>query len=230
MNVLIACEESQTVCKAFRELGHNAYSCDLQECSGGHPEWHIRRNILTINPARDCTFNTQFGNTVRVPKFDLLIAHPPCTYLSNVANRSHSLKCTDDSDIIARTFWRVDAITFFMHFACHAVRTGIPTCIENPIGVMSTVYRKPDQIISPWMFAESIDDKENYVKKRTGLWLYNLPLLKSNLRDILGCYPSGKTKCWEDTLDRSGGAAKARSKTFPGVAKAMAEQWGGIAK
>ena len=164
MNVLVACEESQTVCKAFRARGHNAFSCDVQECSGGQPEWHIKQDIFTLYPARECRFTTQAGTSETVRHFDLIIAHPPCTYLSNVANRSHSLKCTSDRMIIDRTFKRIGAITFFMRFAYNAERTGIPTAIENPIGIIGSVYRKPDQIIDPWMFAESVDDKENYFK------------------------------------------------------------------
>lgn len=229
MNVLIACEESQTVCTAFRERGHNAFSCDLQECSGGHPEWHIKRDIFTLYPAHGCCFTTQAGTTENVPHFDLIIAHPPYTYLSNVATRAHSLKRTSDRMIIDRTFKRIDAIKFFMRFAYHAERTGIPTAIENPVGIIGSVYRKPDQIIDPWMFAESVDDIENYVKKRTALWLYNLPKLVPNdlpepdLRAQWGVHPSGKPRTWEDSFSRS---PKVRSKTFLGIAKAMAEQWG----
>lgn len=231
MKVLVACEESQRVCTAFRELGHEAYSCDIQECSGGHPEWHIHGDVLPLINGK-CEFATMDGITHRIDsRWDLLIAHPPCTYLSNVATRSHSIKCNTIERINDRTFKRIKAMQFFMNFVnadCDRV------AIENPIGVMNTCYRKPDQIISPYMFAENETDTQNYVTKATCLWLNGLPALKTNMlpkpnnSEIFGVMPSGKAKTWEDSLCRAGGAEKARSKTFPGIAKAMAEQWGKI--
>lgn len=161
--------------------------------------------------------------------YDLIIAHPPCTYLSNVATRAHSARMTPIDAINARTMKRIDAMKFFMKFVfadCERV------AIENPVGVMNTCYRKPDQIIQPYMFAESVDDDVNYHTKRTCLWLKGLePLIvtsdlpKPDLRAIYGTYPSGKTPCWEDTISGKD-RAKLRSKTFPGIARAMAEQWG----
>lgn len=233
LNVLIACEESQAVCKAFRKLGHNAFSCDIQECSGGHPEWHIMQDVLPLINGR-CTFTTCDGkkHTI-VGKWDLLIAHPPCTFLSNVATRSFSLKCTPAEKVVKRWEDRAKAAVFFMQFAladCDHI------AVENPIGFMSAAYRKADQIIHPYMFAESEGDTENYVTKATCLWLKGLPLLigtglrKPNNKELYGVFPTGKVRTWEDSLCRKGGAAKVRSKTFPGIAKAMAEQWGGIAK
>ena len=139
-------------------------------------------------------FKTEDGSTHNVDKWDLIIAHPPCTYLSNAATRSHSL------------------------------------AIENPVGVMNTVYRKPDQIIEPYQFAESEDDKENYVTKRTCLWLKGLKPLQGNSLDkpnnaeLFGKHPNGKARCWEEMV--KGDRATVRSKTFEGIAKAMAEQWG----
>ena len=237
MNVLVACEESQRVCTAFRERGHNAFSCDIQEPSGGHPEWHILGDVLDVlNPSQisesfyGIVFRTMDGEPHRIDgNWDLIIAHPPCTYLSNVATRHHSLKCTKREKIIERTQKRIDAMQFFLIFeSCPCAHIAI----ENPIGVINTCYRKPDQIISPYMFAESIDDTENHVTKATCLWLKGLPILKGNglpkpdNKKMYGVMPSGKAKTWEDSLCRSGGAAKARSKTFPGIARAMAEQWG----
>ena len=178
MNVLIACEESQTVCKAFREKGHNSFSCDIQECSGKKPEWHILGDVLkVINPANGYI---RFATMDKVQhkicgKWDLIIAHPPCTFLSNVATRHHSLNASTLERINERTFKRIEAMQFFMNIAnadCDKI------AIENPVGVMNTAYRKPDQIIEPYFFAENETDTENYVTKRTCLWLKGLPLLE----------------------------------------------------
>lgn len=241
MKILVACEESQRVCTELRKLGHEAYSCDIQEPSGGHPEWHILGDVLEILNPKDrygtvvqgISFTTMDGAFHTFPeKWDMIIAHPPCTYLSNVATRSHSLKCTSLDKINNRTFKRVEAMQFFMNIANAACDR---IAIENPVGVMNTCYRKPDQIISPYMFAKCENDTENYVTKSTCLWLKGLLPLKTNSlpkpnnREIFGVMPSGKAKTWEDSLCRAGGAAKARSKTFPGIAKAMAEQWAGKA-
>ena len=227
MRVLVACEESQEVCKAFRALGHEAYSCDIQECSGGHPEWHILGDCIPILGGR-CNVVTMDGTKHTIPdRWDLLIAHPPCTYLSNVATRHFSLRCTPAEKVMARWEERARGAIFFMYFAladCPRI------CVENPVGFMNSNYRKPDQIIHPYMFAESEEDREQYVTKATCLWLKGLPLLKTNGLPrpdnavIYGRYRSGKKKTWEDRFSRSG---KVRSKTFPGIARAMAEQWGG---
>lgn len=228
MNVLIACEESQRVCTEFRELGHNAFSCDIQECSGGHPEWHILGDALeAIKGGRVVTMD---GTKHDIGKWDMLIAHPPCTYLSNVATRHYSLWCTPPEKVVARWEERARAAIFFMYFYL----ADIPkVAIENPVGFMNTACRKPDQIIHPYMFADSVDDAEQYVTKATCLWLRGLPKLKTNglpkpdNSKIYGRMPSGKARTWEDTYSRNG---KERSKTFPGVAKAMAEQWGNISE
>lgn len=230
MRVLIACEESQEVCKAFRSLGHEAYSCDIQEPSGGHPEWHILGNCLPILGGC-CEVTTMDGTTHQIPgKWDLLIAHPPCTYLSNVATRHFSLRCTEAEKVVKRWENRARAAVFFMYFA-------LADCprkaIENPVGFMNTAFRKPDQIIHPYMFADSEQDTEQYVTKATCLWMTGLPKLKTNNLPkpdnaaIYGRMPSGKVRNWEDTYTRKG---KVRSKTFPGIARAMAEQWGGKAE
>ena len=228
MNVLIACEASQTVCKEFRALGHEAYSCDIEPCYGGHPEWHIQKDVLKIIEHRSVSFFTQNGKCHTVDKWDLIIAHPPCTYLSNAATRSHSLKGSTLEQINSRTEKRIKAQEFFMRFAnvnCKKV------AIENPVGVMNTVYRKPDQIIEPYQFAESEDDKENYVTKRTCLWLKGLKPLqgngldKPNNAELYGRWSNGKARCWNDIQGQKN-KATVRSKTFLGIAKAMAEQWG----
>ncbi len=228
MNILVACEESQAVCKAFREKGHVAYSCDIQKCSGGHPEWHIQADVIPLING-NCEFDTVDGaHHVISGKWDMLIAHPPCTYLSNVCTRGFSLKCEPAEKVLERWKNRAYAVAFFMYFVladCDRI------AVENPVGFMNTAYRKPDQIIDPYMFAQSIDDRVNYVTKRTCLWLKGLQPLNTNdlPRPILPkrMSKSGKLKsiCWTEqvTTDR----AKNRSKTFPGIAKAMAAQWAG---
>jgi len=235
MNVLVACEESQEVCKAFRARGHNAFSCDIQECSGGHPEWHIQGDALeAINPNHSC-FITQDGSTHAHAGWDLLIAHPPCTYLSNVATRQYSLKCNTPEKVIKRWENRAKSAVFFMQF----VLADVPKiAVENPVGFMNSSYRKADQIIHPYYFAQDETDTENYHEKRTCLWLKSLPKLErtSNLDPPPPMYicngekSKGKKIGWcEGMRNISGGQcerAKARSKTFPGIARAMAEQWG----
>lgn len=210
LKVLIACEESQAVCKAFRELGHNAFSCDIQDCSGGHPEWHIKGDVLYV-----------LSHDI---DWDLIIAHPPCTYLSTAATASHSLKRHTNDEIIDRTLERIEAIKFFMHFINYKYCKHI--AVENPQGIMSAVFRQPDQYIHPYYFADSIDDTDNYHCKKTGLWLKNLPCLTyddllPNPMDKAERWSNGKKKSWTENCHGS----VTRSKTFPGIAKAMAEQW-----
>ena len=224
MRVLVACEESQAVTIEFRKRGHEAYSCDIIDCSGGHPEWHICGDALEAIKGGQIV--TMDGKTHDVGKWDMLIAHPPCTYLSNVATRHYSLRCSSAEKVVSRWEQRARAAVFFMYFYL----ADIPkVAVENPVGFMNTACRKPDQIIHPYMFADSVDDKDQYVTKATCLWLRGLPKLKTNglpkpdNRKIYGIMPSGKARTWEDTYSRSG---KVRSKTFPGIAKAMAEQWG----
>ena len=235
MKVLIACEESQEVCKAFRERGHEAYSCDLQICSGGHPEWHIKGDCLPLING-DCTFMTEGGVWVHIEgKWDLLIAHPPCTYLSNVATRQYSLKCRTPEQVVTRWQERAKAAVLFMQMM---LSNADHVCVENPVGFMNTAYRKADQIIHPYYFAKDENDNENYHEKRTCLWLKNLePLKRTNNLPVpppmyicQGEKSKGKRIGWcEGMRNITGGQserAKARSKTFPAIAKAMAEQWG----
>ena len=148
MKVLIACEESQVVCQAFREKGFEAYSCDIQDCSGGYPEWHIKQDVISLLNGR-CQFITCDGilHTLK-DKWDLIIAHPPCTYLTVTGNRWFNVNRYGEK-AIQRAKDREEAIAFFMEIAnskCDRI------VIENPVGVMSTVWRKPDQIIQPYMF------------------------------------------------------------------------------
>lgn len=225
MRVLVACEESQEGCKAFRALGHEAYSCDIQAPSGGHPEWHILGDALKAIEGGFVT--TMDGQTHDVGKWDLLIAHPPCTYLSNVAGIHFSLKYRSSEYVVER--WKnrgLSAVLFMKFLLANAERIAV----ENPVGFMNTAFRSADQTIHPYMFAESENDVENYVTKATCLWLVNLPPLRTNglakpdNGKLFGKLLSGKNRTWEDTYSRK---AKVRSKTFPGIARAMAEQWGG---
>lgn len=204
MRVLVACEESQRVCIAFRNKGHEAYSCDILECSGGHPEWHIKDDVLKhLNE-----------------NWDLIIAHPPCTYLTVAANKYYNIE-KYGKKAEERQKQREKAIEFFMLF------TGLKcpkVCIENPIGVMSSFYCKPTQIIQPYQFGHS-------ERKATCLWLKGLPVLKpTNIvtPDIIKL-KSGKTDSrlhYETLKLPAEERAKMRSKTFDGIALAMAEQWG----
>jgi len=192
MKILIACEESQEVCKAFRARGHEAYSCDILPCSGGHPEWHIQSDALLVAFSGD---------------WDMMIAHPPCTYISNMSN------CRIKEP--GRKELRREGMDFFMKF----VECPIPLkAIENPRGLPEREYRKADQIIQPYEFGHPHS-------KATCLWLYGLPSLKPT--EILTPERKWDGKRWRTWVDTMGSHnAKNRSKTFPGIAKAMAEQWG----
>lgn len=206
MRVLVACEESQAVTKELRRLGHEAYSCDVQECSGGHPEWHLQQDVIPL----------------LAEPWDMIIAFPPCTDLAVSGARHFAKKRADGR--------QQRSIEFFMRFAnvdCPKV------AIENPIGIMSSHYRKPDQIIQPYQFGD-------HARKSTCLWLKGLPkLIPTNIVDtgeiVRGGFSvgaslnyardeNGKIIPWNDPR-----TAKIRSKTFPGIARAMAEQWAGKA-
>jgi hypothetical protein len=205
MRVLLACEESQAVCKEFRRLGHEAYSCDILRCSGGHPEWHLNQNLTgVIND-----------------KWDIIIGFPPCTYLTVTGNGWFNVEKYGDK-AIKRHKERKKAIKFFMMIAnadCEKI------AIENPVGVMSTVWRKPDQIINPYQFGDAFE-------KKTCLWLKNLPKLKPTKivePEPRTYYKSGRlmptwyAKSFNLSKEER---SKLRSKTFPGIARAMASQWG----
>lgn len=230
MKILVACEESQAVTKELRRLGHEAYSCDIIECSGGHPEWHIMEDVLPLLNG-DCVFRTVDGREhVIIGKWDMLIAFPPCTHLA-VSGARHFEKKREDGR-------QREGIEFFCQFLradCDRIS------IENPVGIMSGDYItkwfpdiaekygvpiKPTQIIQPYEYGHPFS-------KTTCLWLKGLDKLVPT--DILTKPESG----WENqsfTKDgRYGGFAanfsgsKERSKTFPGIARAMAEQWAGKA-
>lgn len=231
MNVLIACEESQTVTKEFRKLGHEAYSCDLLECSGGHPEWHFDCDIFEVIENRGGTL--QNGKQAFIEgKWDMMIGHPPCTYLSVSGARWYYHPDDKHLPLIARrphpkfpdrAICREEAVEFFMKLA----KVPIPKiAIENPISIISTRWRKPDQIVQPYMFGDE-------ATKTTCLWLKNLPKLDPT--NIVGKgervkFKSGKSqpKWYSDALIKAKTSEERRtlrSKTFPGFAKAMAEQW-----
>ena len=191
------------------------------------PEWHILGDAMKVVEAGDIT--TMDGAAHYIGKWDLLIAHPPCTYLSRVAARHYSLRCTTAEKVCARPQERTKAAVFFMRFAL----ANIPhIAVENPVGIMNTVYRKPDQIIHPWQFSGGENDKEQYVTKATCLWIKGLPPLMhtytgdaTDNAKIYGVSPStGKAYNWETAVSRD--RQKERSKTFPGITKAIAEQWG----
>lgn len=231
MNILIACEESQTICKEFRNLGMNAYSCDIVECSGGYPEWHFKQDCLEILSGGE--LKTQNNLSVYINKWDLLIGHPPCTYLSSSGacwyyhpddkhlptnkRRAHPKYPNRAKD-------RENAILFFMKLMDSGIKH---IALENPVGIMSSHYRKPDQIIQPYQFGDE-------AQKTTCLWLKNLPKLVPT--KIVGKgemveYSSGKKmpKWYVDALINSKTKEerqRLRSKTFEGIAKAIASQWG----
>lgn len=202
MRVLLACEESQAVCKEFRKRGHEAFSCDIQLCSGGHPEWHIEGDVLEqLNKG-----------------WDMMIAFPPCTHLAVSGAAWFEEKRKDGR--------QQAGVDFFMSIINAPIEK---KCIENPVGIMSRVYKEPSQIIQPFYFGDEF-------QKTTCLWLENLPTLQHfpeddlfNKKTWVGkgemvTYESGVTMPkWYAELRGKGGE---RSKTFPGIAKAMAEQWG----
>jgi len=195
MKVLIACEESQAVCIEFRKLGHEAYSCDIEPCSGGHPEWHLQQDVIPL-------LNE---------KWDMIIAFPPCTHLAVSGAAWFEQKRKDGR--------QQQGIDFFMQFVnadCDRI------AIENPVGIMSTIYRKPDQIIQPYEFGHP-------ESKATCLWLKNLQKLQQtdNVKEFFDTLPKNKQQRLH-YLPPSPERAKLRSKTYSGIAKAMAEQWGNL--
>ena len=186
MKILVACEESQAVTIELRRLGHEAYSCDIIPCSGGHPEWHIQQDVIPL----------------LTQKWDMILAFPPCTHLAVSGAKWFAAKRADGR--------QQNAIDFFMQFAnsdCPRI------AIENPVGIMSTVWRKPDQIIQPWQFGHG-------ETKKTCLWLKGLPpLIPTEIVE------GREQRIWK--MPPSEDRAKNRAKTFPGIARAMAEQWAG---
>lgn len=218
IKVLIACEESQAICKEFRKLGIEAYSCDLQESSGGFPQWHIKGDCKPVieNPLH---FTTEDGKAHSVKKWSLIIAHPPCTYLSNAGAchlwRGHVLNKE-------RYALGLEGKAFFMYF--YNLRSCDHVAIENPIP--SSIYELPQrsQIIQPYEYGHPYS-------KKTCLWLRGLPLLKPTniIEEHTPFMPSGSYSKSHDPkykgCSRKGGSSRARSKTFEGIARAMANQW-----
>lgn len=227
MNVLIACEESQRVCAAFLKRGHNAFSCDILPPSGGMPDRHIQGDVIPLIDGC-CDFETMNGDKYKIlTPWDLIIAHPPCTYLTVSGNAWFNVEKYGQK-AIERAIYRQRGAEFFMKF----INADCPRiAVENPIGYMNTHYRKPDQIIHPYYFGDP-------VKKATCLWLKGLqPLKYTNIvePEIRRC-KTGKAYSGAAfyATDENGKAlrysdprtARERSKTFPGIALAMAEQWG----
>ena len=247
MKILVACEESQAVTKELRRLGHEAYSCDIIDCSGGHPEWHIRQNVLTLLNPEELPFGGGAGIGFFTDdeawhfidgKWDMIIAFPPCTHLA-VSGAAHFEKKRADG----RQREGIEFFCKFLNADCDKV------AIENPIGIISGDYitkwfpdlaekyglpKKPTQVIHPWMFGDNFS-------KSTCLWLKGLDPLVPLVTE----QPELE---WKEWVDKKTGKkkrqplwfykaladsktpeerAKIRSKTFPGIAKAMAEQWGG---
>lgn len=217
MNVLVACEESQRVCMAFRERGHTAWSCDIQPCSGGHPEWHILGDCLPLLNG-DCEFTTEAGGRhEQKGKWDLIIAHPPCTYLSAASavrlfDKNHNIKDLD------RYMKMQEAARFFkkiLRADCDRI------AVENPVPLRIAGLPGYSQMIEPYFFGDPW-------KKRTCLWLRGLPMLYPT--DMvepegywIGAHGHDKAK---KGMSKGFRDQKTRSKTFPGIARAMAEQWG----
>jgi hypothetical protein len=215
--ILIACEESQAVCIEFRKLGFEAYSCDIQECSGGHPEWHYQEDIFKVIDRG----------------WDMMIAFPPCTHLALSGSMHFDKKRKDGR--------QQEGIDFFMKIANAPIKR---IAIENPMGIMGKIYRRFDQVIHPYYFGDGF-------QKTTCLWLKNLPKLLHNDRvnlfdDVITHVSPEERHYWTDrktgqiksqpmwyyqallNAKSKEERSKLRSKTFPGIAKAMAEQWGAV--
>lgn len=222
MKILVACEESQAVCKAFRERGHEAYSADVQPCSGGFPEWHILGDVLPYIDG-NCTFTTCDGVRHTIAgSWDILIAHPPCTYLTAAgACRMYPRKGQIDPERYAKA---MNARRFFMRLynaPCKRV------CVENPRPLKVCKLPPPTQVIQPYEYGHPYS-------KATCLWLHGLPPLRpteilTEYKPYVSCGTSrNKGNPDKAGVSRAGGASKIRSKTFPGIAAAMAEQWGSL--
>ena len=243
MKVLVACEESQAVTNELRKLGHQAFSCDIIECSGGHPEWHIKGDVLPLLDG-NCEFVSMDGQAHKIEgKWDMIIAFPPCTHLANSGSRHFEKKRED-----GRQREAVEFFCQFLHADCDRI------AIENPVGIISGNYvakhfpdlalkyglpQKPAQIIQPWQFAICDHDK---TEKSTCIWLKGVQPLQPIHTDkpeieYFEWYDEKvgrmkrQTRWYYDTRCLGPGKrATAASKTFPGIAKAMAGQWAGECK
>ena len=231
MRILVACEESQTVTRELRKLGHDAYSCDLLPCSGGHPEWHFKQDVFEIIENNGGILQSGEENYSEEP-WEMMIAHPPCTYLA--VSGAQWYYHPEDKHLPTgqrrphpkyphRTKHREEALAFFKALYDAPVER---IAVENPIGVVSTQFKKPSQIVQPYMFGDE-------ATKTTCLWLKNLPPLLPT--EIVGKgerieFKSGKSqpKWYSDAFVKAKTPEERRtmrSKTFPGMAKAIAEQW-----
>jgi len=213
MKIIVGCEESQAVTIELRKLGHEAYSCDLKPCSGGYPEWHIQGDVFEAINIPEGKFITTLTGRKVWSGWDAGIFFPDCTYLTVSANKWYKDQPERKSGTLVgqvRRDAREKAIEFFMAlYNCEIPKIAI----ENPIGVMSSRFRKPDQVLQPWMFGHG-------ETKATCLWLKNLPLLKptnvvNGREQKLHLLPPSKNR------------AELRSKTYKGIAEAMANQWFG---
>lgn len=230
LNILVACEESQAITKELRKLGHNAYSCDLLECSGGKPEWHFNMDVFKV--IKNKGGKLQNGGYAKVPKWDMMIAHPPCTYLAVSGARWYYHpedkgkpieKRRPHPNYPTRLKDRDEAVAFVRKLWDCGIEK---IAIENPIGVLSSKMERPAQIIHPYMFGDS-------ASKATCLWLKGLPLVKPTKMVDKGeriTFKSGKSqpKWYSDAFVKAKSPEERRtmrSKTFPGMAKAMAKQW-----
>lgn len=219
MKILIACECSQTICIEFRKLGVECYSCDINEEYGGHPEWHIKGDCIDVMYG-SCDFVTRDGKRHHMDKWDCVIAHPPCTYLCRAQSCLYNCERFGDRYVDNRLEKQRKGIEFFLKFT----ELSCPYLIENPIGIMSKVYRRADQVIQPYMFGDS-------ATKATCLWLHDLPkLIPTNIvskgekhyfpaSNAMGEWYFNTSKL--PPKERS----RVRSKTFPGIAKAIATQY-----
>lgn len=219
MRVLVACEESQAVCKEFRRLGHEAYSCDIIDCSGGHPEWHIKQDVLPLLDG-DCEFVSEDGKHHRIGgRWDLIIAHPPCTYMSKAGARWMFPRAGEVNQ--ERLALALEAKEFFFRF----LNADCPrVCVENPRPLKIVGLPVPTQVVQPY-------EHGHPYSKATCLWLRGLPKLKptSVVKEYSPFLPSNT-----GAFSRGGGGsrgvahdAKTASRTFHGIAKAFAGQWGG---
>ena len=227
MKILVACEESQAVTKELRRLGHEAYSCDIIECSGGHPEWHIKGDVLPLLNG-DCAFNTMDGeNHYLSGRWDMIIAFPPCTYLSNAgACRLYPKKGQLDMERYKKGLQAKEFFLKFLNADCDRI------AVENPVS--SSVFEMPKhtQEIQPYQFN---DDGTHPYTKKTRLWLKGLPMLIPTTPDCKPVGPYVPAGTGRKNREKYGAAkrgedAKNRAKTFHGIAKAMAEQWAGPVK
>ena len=211
LNVLIACEESQAECKAFRALGHNAYSCDLQKCrKAGNPDWHINADVRPYLHG-ETSFTTQSGKRKKVRQWDLIIAHPPCTYICRLSScqlyKEPTTSCEIDGDFIIANWDRVEALKKGRAFFMECLQAKAPyLAVENPVPMRLARLPKPDCFADPSWYGVK------YTKK-TCYWLRNLPPLMAR-----ASYAS--PKCYVQSS-----RGKYRSRTFPQLAEALAKQW-----